>query len=60
MAANTVKCSKVIKTCEYSFSPTTGFTFCDYLCKTGNRRGCPAEQCDKYVKKKRNKRPRNF
>ena len=49
----TVKCSEVIKTCKYcgivngTKQCSTSVT-CDYLLKTGKRRGCSPEACDKY------------
>ena len=49
----TVKCSKVIKTCKYSAHITNEYMFCDYLCKTGSRRGCSVDACDKYEKRKK-------
>lgn len=48
----TVKCSQVGKRCEY-YDRTSDC--CDYIGATGNRRGCPPEECDKFkfkVKKK--------
>ena len=53
--SETVKCSKVISTCKYGRCITNEYRYCDYLCKTGHRRGCSPEQCDKYVKKGRKK-----
>ena len=50
-----VKCSKVIKTCKYGAVFNDSTKFCDYLCKTGKRRGCSVDECDKYEKKKTKK-----
>lgn len=49
----TVKCTPaVMKTCEYSSRYNSGTPlYCDYLCKTGQRRVCKPECCDKYVKR---------
>lgn len=48
----TYKCSKVKQTCKYCgriSSPKATFSnTCDYLLKTGKRRGCNPEACDKY------------
>lgn len=51
-----VKCSEVIRSCEYSMNLSnaggSGMLFCDYLCKTKERRGCDPEQCTRYKRRK--------
>lgn len=55
---NTVKCSKVIKTCKYSCVVSGAYHICNYLNMAGHSRGCPPEQYTKYEKKRKaNKRP---
>lgn len=49
--SETYKCSEVIKTCAYAQMIKNGTIFCDYLCRTGKRRGCNPEQCTKYEPK---------
>lgn len=44
----TYKCSEVKKSCYYSVTLEPRMTFCDYICKTGHRRECDPEECDKY------------
>ena len=47
----TVNCqpnSAVRKKCKFACGTTESTLCCDYLSRTGNRRGCPAEQCDKF------------
>ena len=50
----TVKCTpSVMKKCKYGGGYNSGsWHYCDYLCKTGERRGCKPECCDKYEKRK--------
>ena len=50
----TVKCTPaVMLKCKYSSRYNSGTpSYCDYLCKTGERRGCKPECCDKYEKRK--------
>lgn len=48
----TYKCSEVIDTCKWSWSDRNCGRCCDYLSKAGERRGCPAEECTKYEKRK--------
>lgn len=43
---------KKIKTCKYG-GKTGGIRICDYLGITGERRGCPVQNCEKYEKKRR-------
>ena len=45
-----VKCTKsVMKNCVWSYRHNSNCEmYCDYLCKTGNRRGCPPEACTKF------------
>lgn len=43
----TYQCSKVGHKCFYKSGNGQNRT-CDYIIKTGHRRGCPPEQCDKY------------
>lgn len=50
--AETVRCSEVIKTCEYA-GKTLGKPTCDYAIIVGHSRGCPPEQCTQYKRKKR-------
>ena len=46
-----VKCTNSVKQkCVYS-GYLGGYHFCDYLGKTGNRRGCSPKECDKYKHK---------
>lgn len=52
----TVKCSEVMRTCKYSCIYAGVAQFCDYIGKTGCRRGCDAEHCDKYEKKRKSRR----
>ena len=57
MSEETVKCSEVIKSCAYSAlisnCNSVGMRrFCDYLGKTGKRRGCNPEECNKFKNKK--------
>lgn len=40
------------KSCKYS-GRAGGVPICDYLEKTGERRGCPVEGCTKYKRKSR-------
>lgn len=49
--SKTVKCSEVIKTCEYA-GKTLGKPTCDYAIIVGHSRGCPPEQCTQYKRKK--------
>lgn len=48
--------------CKYSFTPNTFSTIilCDYLDKTGHRRGCPAENCDKFEPRKELRKGRKY
>ena len=47
----TVKCTnKIKKQCTYS-GCIGGEHICDYLGKTGHRRGCSPKECDKYKAK---------
>lgn len=46
----TVKCSEVIKTCEYA-GRTDGRLTCDYAINVGCSRGCDPEACTRYRKK---------
>lgn len=46
----TYNCSRVINDCYYSNRISGGGTvICDYLYKTGERRGCDPKKCDKYI-----------
>lgn len=46
------RCSEVVESCKYAKKFTyEGTKYCDYLCMTGQRRGCPGERCDKYEKR---------
>lgn len=47
----TVKCSEVIKTCEYA-GRTDGRLTCDYVITVGHSRGCDPEECTRYRKRK--------
>ena len=47
----TVKCTNSVKKkCAYS-GCIGGEHICDYLGKTGHRRGCSPKECDKYKSK---------
>ena len=49
---NTVNCTQAVrKTCKYGLYGIQQWT-CDYIGKAGHMRGCPCEECDKYVKVK--------
>ena len=51
-----VKCTEaVMKTCKYARYMCSNERYCDYISRTGHRRGCPPEECDKYEKKKKSK-----
>ena len=50
-AEKTVRCSEVIKTCEYA-GRTLGKPTCDYAIIVGHSRGCPPEQCTQYKRRK--------
>lgn len=45
---------KICKKCKYSFHDGTVGCICGYILITNKRRGCPAEDCDKFEPKKRN------
>lgn len=50
----TVKCDdSVKKTCLYGSTFNGCIRYCDYLCMTGERRGCPSSACDKYIKREK-------
>ena len=49
-----VRCSEVIKTCEYA-GKTLGKPTCDYAIIVGHSRGCSPEQCTQYKRKKESK-----
>lgn len=45
--------------CKYSGIVGMKNVTCDYILRTGHRRGCPADQCDKYEpRRKRNAKQR--
>ena len=46
--AETHMCSKEIHSCKYSNNISGVYLVCDYINKTGHRRGCDPEKCDKY------------
>ena len=48
---NACRCKK--KDCLYIAQ--TSLPTCDYFLKTGTRRGCPVESCDKYISRKTRK-----
>lgn len=53
----TVNCTQeVMNTCAYArkYNGST-VAYCDYICKTGHRRGCLPQCCDKYESRMRNK-----
>lgn len=53
----THKCSQVKNSCYYSQRINGGvFVICDYLCQTGEPRGCDPEKCDKYIHKSKGKK----
>lgn len=46
------RCSKVKKTCDYwRGTQHNGTKTCNYLLMEKQRRGCPAEACDKYKRR---------
>lgn len=50
--SKTYKCSQVKNSCYYSIRLNGGnIVICDYLHKTGERRGCNPEKCEKYIHK---------
>lgn len=50
MSEKTYDCSRVKNSCYYSNRLSGGGTvICDYLCKTGKRRGCDPKKCDKFI-----------
>lgn len=54
------RCAKCIYSKRLHTTKTKGsnlrHTYCDYLCMTGERRPCPAEECTAYKGKKRKKK----
>lgn len=42
---------KLCKTCVYGVTFVEGYNACDYMGKTGQRRGCPLGLCNKYKKR---------
>ena len=48
-AGETVKCSEVHDSCAYA-ETNEAHGMCAYIGMTGKMRGCPAEECDKYMK----------
>lgn len=55
MAERIYKCSEVKESCKYSCGissrSSSDLIICDYIVKTGRRRGCDPEKCDKYKKR---------
>lgn len=49
----TVRCSEAHRTCKYAGSKSINSGMCDYIGITGQTRGCPAEECDKYERRKK-------
>ena len=49
--ANTYKCSEVMDSCIYCGRIEHDSKCCNYLYKTGHRRMCDPEECDKYIRK---------
>ena len=49
--SKTYKCSQVKNSCYYSLRLSSSVVICDFLHKTGERRGCNPEKCDKYIHK---------
>ena len=49
--AKTYKCSEVGGKCIYRAGQSKEVFMCDYIGKTGHRRGCNPEQCDKFKEK---------
>lgn len=47
------KVNKSCKTCYYSFTGSFCGVICQYILIEGKRRGCSAENCDKYKPKKK-------
>ena len=48
--------------CKYSYVPNIkgAIIVCDYLDKTGRRRGCPAENCDKFEPREELRKGRKY
>lgn len=41
---------KICKKCKYRGIVISGTITCDYISITGKKRGCPAGDCDKFIK----------
>lgn len=55
-----VKCTNAIKKdCKYGSTFNGCIRYCDYLCMTGERRGCSPDACDKFEKQTK-PRPRRM
>ena len=51
MSEKTYNCNRGAKnSCYYATRLNNGnIVICDYLCKTGKRRGCDPKECDKFI-----------
>lgn len=53
------KC-KHLKTCKYAMHDCGSRMHCGYILITDKPRGCPADKCDKYERKKKGEKNRSI